>query len=92
MVVVYTEKNRYIDTKDGRELNFSIVFLIELTESEREIEREKYRARQRGYSLKEICVDSPVITTVIYVRVNALYMYIHISMIGQNNRMNGSVG
>lgn len=54
MVVVYTEKNRYIDTKDGRELNFSIVFLIELTESEREIEREKYRARQRGYSLKEI--------------------------------------
>lgn len=86
MVVVYTEKNRYIDTKDGRELNFSIVFLIELTEREREIER------QRGYSLKEICVDSPVITTVIYVRVNALYMYINKSMIGQNNRMNGSVG
>lgn len=34
---VYTEKNRYIyvDTIDRRELNFSIVFLIELTERER---------------------------------------------------------
>lgn len=40
MVVVYTEKNRYIDTKDGRELNFSIVFLIELTERERDRETE----------------------------------------------------
>lgn len=48
MVVVYTEKNRYIDTKDGRELNFSIVFLIELTESEREIERERNTERDRG--------------------------------------------